>query len=113
MSNDAEERVPGLPAALGRPAKPAKDRWHEYAKRSVQAELAGAGIGYKRLAQLLKEDDPASDETADSLARRINRGTFPLAFAFRIYAVLGVRNLDLSRLQTDAHARLTAAKKKR
>ncbi len=113
MSKDDEERTPRQPLSRGRPALKAKNRWNEYAKRGIQGAMSGEGVSYKRLAKLLLEDDPASEETAESLLRRVNRGTFPYAFALRVFAVLGIKNLDISRIQTDADVREAAAKRKK
>lgn len=72
--------------------------------------MAQESTSYKRLAQLLKEDDPQSDDTAESLTTRINRGTFTFAFGLKVLRVLGMTSLDISRVQLDAERRKAAKK---
>lgn len=109
MSED--DPVPGLPRMRGRPRLKVADVWDEYAKRQLQGAMASEGVGYKRLAQMLKEDDEASSETEASLMRRINRGAFSHAFALRVLRVLGVASLDISRMKTSAERSAAVAKK--
>ena len=75
--------------------------------------MAFKGVSYKRLAQLLKEDDPENDGTADSLLRRINRGTFPFAFALQVMRVLGKVSIDISSVKTETDVRENLKKRQR
>lgn len=66
------------------------------ASRFLKAELKRAGIGYKELAERLREH--GLQETEDSITSKLSRGTFAATFFLATLAALemeGVRLEDL------------------
>ena len=104
------DRPPGSKLERAPPVRPPKTRWNQHSKRLLKLAMVQEDVSYKRLAQLLREDDPESDDTAESLTTRINRGTFTFAFGLRVLRVLGTTNLDISRVQLDAERRKATKK---
>ncbi len=63
------------------------DKWAEYARRHLKAELKRAGFGYAELARRLTEMELPETET--SVAAKINRGVFPAWFLFAVMKAIG------------------------
>jgi urease accessory protein UreF len=67
--------------------------WASKASRFIKAETKRAGIGYRELAERLNAH--GLQETEDSIASKLARGTFSVTFFLACLAVLG---LDQARL---------------
>lgn len=67
--------------------------WQDRARGLLRAELARRGIGFRELAERLREIGIV--ETEKNLSNKISRGTFSAAFLLQCMSVLGVRNIRL------------------
>lgn len=70
--------------------------WAVRVSRYLKGRLKQAGLGYKELAERLREH--GMDETEAGIASKLSRGTFPATFMLACLAVLkqeGVRLEDL------------------
>ena len=67
--------------------------WNMEARRVLKVELARKGIGYKKLAILLK--DIGISETQSSIANKLSRGTFSFAFFMQCIAALGWTSINV------------------
>jgi hypothetical protein len=65
----------------------------ERAARFLKAELKRADMTYEELAKRLKEY--GLDETRDSIASKLKRGTFPASFFLACCAVLNLGRVPL------------------
>ena len=65
----------------------------ERAARFLKAELKRADMTYEELAKRLKEY--GLDETRDSIASKLKRGTFPASFFLACCAVLNLGRVQL------------------
>jgi hypothetical protein len=65
----------------------------ERAARFLKAELKRANVTYEELAKRLKEH--GLDETRDSIAAKLKRGTFAATFLLACVAALGLSGIDL------------------
>lgn len=84
-------------------SRPEKSRWNKYATRIIKVEMLKQDVGYKELARLLARLEPADEEyVSETLATRINRGTFSFALAMQILRVLKVDTLSIAQLPTIA-----------
>lgn len=63
------------------------------ASRFLKAELKRADVTYEELAHRLR--DHGLDETKNSVAAKIGRGTFPAAFFFAAMKAIGREQLNL------------------
>ncbi len=70
--------------------------WASRATRFIKAELKRAGIGYRELAQRL--NDHGLQETEDSIASKLARGTFAATFLLSILFVLELEGMTLADL---------------
>jgi hypothetical protein len=64
--------------------------------RFLKAELKRAGITYEDLAERLKEH--GLQETRDSVAAKLKRGTFPATFLLAVVAAIGLAEIALEDL---------------
>jgi hypothetical protein len=81
--------------------RPEKSRWNKYATRLIKVEMLKQDIGYKKLAKLLAQLEPDEEEyLSETLATRVNRGTFNFALALQILRVLKVDTLSIAQLPT-------------
>jgi hypothetical protein len=64
--------------------------------RYLKAELKRAGITYEDLAERLKEH--GLEETRDSVAAKLKRGTFPATFLLAVVAAIGLAEIALEDL---------------
>jgi hypothetical protein len=64
--------------------------------RFLKAELKRAGITYEDLAERLKEH--GLQETRDSVAAKLKRGTFPATFMLAVVAAIGLAEIALEDL---------------
>ena len=67
------------------------DKWADYAKRHLKAELKRADVGYVELAKRLTE--MGLPETEGSVTVKINRGAFPAWFLFAVMRAIGAHTL--------------------
>ena len=73
-----------------------RDEWATRARRYLKAELKRAGVTYEELANRLKKH--GLNETRDSVAAKLKRGTFAATFLLACLAALeleGVRLEDI------------------
>ena len=70
--------------------------WGAKASRFLKAELKRAGIGYKELAERLTKH--GMEETETSIAGKLSRATFGVAFFLAVLAVLELEGVTLSEL---------------
>jgi hypothetical protein len=75
---------------------PREKEWAGRASRFLKAEAKRAGIGYKELAKRLNEH--GLEETEDSIASKLARGTFSATFLLACLAVLGLQGITLADL---------------
>lgn len=68
----------------------------ERASRFLKAEMKRAGVTYEVLADKLKEH--GLDETRDSIAAKLKRGTFAATFLIGVIAALEMEGLRLEDL---------------
>ncbi len=68
----------------------------ERASRFLKAEMKRAGVTYEVLADKLKEH--GLDETRDSIAAKLKRGTFAATFLLGVIAALEMEGLRLEDL---------------
>ena len=68
----------------------------ERAARYLKAELKRAGVTYEELAKRLKKH--GLDETRDSVAAKLKRGTFPATFFLACLAALELAGMALEDL---------------
>jgi Domain of unknown function (DUF6471) len=61
--------------------------------RFLKAELKRADVTYEELALRLKEH--GLNETRDSIAAKLKRGTFPATFLLACVAALGLQNIPI------------------
>jgi len=66
------------------------------ASRFLKAELKRADVTYEELAKRLKEH--GLDETRDSIAAKLKRGTFAATFFLAVLAALGREGVKLEEL---------------
>jgi hypothetical protein len=83
------------------PRKPL-DPWDKEARRIIKVEMARADLTPKDLAELLRDSGYGSN-TPKALAQRIVRGSFNFGFALRILNIMGVQNLDLTKIDPAKH----------
>lgn len=94
----AAERAPSASRA---PAKVRKKStvWDVEARAILRSEMQRRGFTFKRLALALEEQEPpgSADEavTERQLISRINRGTFPFAFALRCLRAMGADQVSV------------------
>lgn len=67
--------------------------WNMEARRVLKVELARKGVGYKKLAILLKGIGVA--ETQSSIANKLSRGTFSFAFFMQCITALGLTSVNI------------------
>jgi len=65
----------------------------ERAARFLKAELKRANVTYEELARWLK--DHGLNETRDSIAAKLKRGTFAATFLIACVSALGLTGIDL------------------
>ena len=97
-----------------RPSAKDKSRWNKHATRFVKLAMTQhneEGASFKELAALLSKDDPNINDTAAALTKRVNRGTLPFAYALHLLRLLGVNNLDISHIKTNAQLNESERKK--
>jgi hypothetical protein len=70
--------------------------WAGKASRFIKAEAKRAGIGYRELADRLNAH--GMQETEDSIASKLARGTFSVTFFLACLAVLGIATVTLENL---------------
>lgn len=70
--------------------------WATRASRFVKAELKRAGLGYKELAEKLNAH--GLEETKDSIAAKLVRGTFPVTFFLAVLTALELEGVTLAEL---------------
>jgi len=70
--------------------------WGNKASRFLKAELKRAGIGYKELAERLTAH--GMEETETSIAGKLSRASFGVAFFLACLAVLGIAAVALEDL---------------
>lgn len=63
------------------------DKWADYAKRHLKAELKRADVGYAELARRMAE--MGLPETEGSISVKIGRGAFPAWFLFATMKAIG------------------------
>jgi hypothetical protein len=68
----------------------------ERAARFVKAELKRADVTYEELAERLKEH--GLEETRNSIAAKLKRGTFPATFLLAVMAAVGRETVNLGDL---------------
>jgi hypothetical protein len=66
----------------------------ERVARFVKAELKRAGVTYDELAERLKEH--GLNETRDSIAAKLRRGTFPATFLLAVIAAIELEGVSLA-----------------
>jgi Domain of unknown function (DUF6471) len=66
----------------------------ERAARYLKAELKRADVTYEELATRLKEH--GLNETRDSIAAKLRRGTFPATFLLAVVAAIGQESVNLT-----------------
>lgn len=69
------------------------EKWADYTKRQLKAELKRADVGYAELARRLTE--MGLPETEGSVSVKISRGAFPAWFLFAAMKAIGVKELRL------------------
>ena len=67
--------------------------WAAKASRFLKAELKRAGIGYKELAERLKEH--GLEETETSITGKLARGTFAATFFLATMKAIGRQSVNL------------------
>ena len=67
--------------------------WEDRAKRYLKVELRRADMGYRELAERLKDQNMI--ETEASIANKLSRGTFSAAFFLAVCAAIGLSAVDL------------------
>lgn len=72
-----------------------KDVWKDEAINVLKAELARSGVDYKELVKRLEAI--GVEETYQSIANKINRGTFPFYFFLQCMKALEVDRVRLER----------------
>lgn len=72
------------------------DKWADYAKGQIKAELKRVNVGYAELARRLTE--MGLSETEGSVTVKINRGAFPAWFLFAAMHAIGSHTLRLGDL---------------
>lgn len=70
--------------------------WATKTSRFIKAETKRAGIGYKELAERLNRH--GLEETEDSIASKLARGTFSVTFFLAVLTVLEIEALQLADL---------------
>lgn len=70
--------------------------WEDRAKRFLKAELKRADIGYRELAERLKEH--GLEETEASIASKLSRGTFAATFFLASLVAIGCTAVPLEEL---------------
>ncbi len=70
--------------------------WGGKASRFIKAELKRAGVGYKELADRLTAH--GMDETETSVAGKLSRASFGVAFFLAVLAVLELESVELAEL---------------
>jgi len=70
-----------------------EDRWSEIAKGALRAELKRRDLTYGDLAERLKP--LGIEETANAIAKKVNRGTFSAAFLLASLKAMGCPVLRL------------------
>ncbi len=69
------------------------DFYRSYVRRLVKDAKADAGMTYKELAAALRLNGVRIGTQV--LINRINRGAFKIAFVFQVFAVLGIKTIDI------------------
>ena len=70
--------------------------WMDRAKRFLKAELKRADVTYEELAERLKEH--GLEETRNSIAAKLKRGSFPATFLVAVMAAIGQERVELANL---------------
>ena len=70
--------------------------WGTKASRFLKARLKQADVGYKELAERLNKH--GMEETETSIAGKLSRATFGVAFFLAVLAVLVLTGVDLAEL---------------
>ena len=78
---------------MPRNASPQDDFYRSYVRRLVKDTKADAAMTYEDLADALRKNGVHID--AQVLTNRINRGAFTLAFAFQLFAALGIDSIEI------------------
>ena len=73
------------------------DKWANYSKGQIKAELKRVDVGYAELARRLTEMGLL--ETEGSVTVKINRGAFPAWFLFAVMHAIGSHTLRLGDLR--------------
>lgn len=88
------------------PKRPKKSRWNKHATHIIKLEMLKQEIGYKELARLIAKLEPDEEEyRGETLATRVNRGTFTFALALLILRVLKVETLSIAHLPSAAQGK--------
>lgn len=75
----------------------AKKQWNSIAKRMLKIELTRSEVTYEELARRLNAMNLS--ETRDSVAQKINRGTFPAGFLISALAALNCKSVSFDELE--------------
>ena len=67
--------------------------WQDRVKRLLKAELTGAGVSYRELADRLRA--MGIDENERNISNKISRGGFTAAFFFQCMAAIGRKTVHL------------------
>jgi hypothetical protein len=68
--------------------------WGQRASRFLKVELKRAGVGYKELAERLRED--GFEETETSIAGKLSRGAFAASFLLATMKAIGLEQVRLA-----------------
>jgi hypothetical protein len=72
------------------------DPWQREACLIIKTAMKRKGITHKELARDLKRKGIELEE--QSLINKLNRGTFPFAFALMVMSMLGVHSIEVPKL---------------
>lgn len=70
-----------------------KSKWHEMSSNFLKSELVKQGVDYKLLEAKLK--GIGIEETYNSIANKINRGSFSFAFFMQCMKALDIKDIRL------------------
>ena len=71
-----------------------ENEWAERVARHLKAELKRADVTYEELAERLK--DHGLEETRNSSAAKLKRGSFPATFLVAVMAAIGRESVELA-----------------
>ena len=71
-------------------------RWRREARLIIKTAMKRKGMTHKELARDIAKH--GVDITEQSLINKLNRGTFPFAFALMVMSVLGVSQVEIPKL---------------